>query len=270
MLLAACITAVHRESGAADIPANTWVRIADCPGDAEGREVPPGRAATWCYEPGKKVFLRYGGYTPRFSNALDQFDPGTGKWKRLVAEDENYPDNRPGGGCNWEIRYDEKKKRVILGGGMGTGYLGSTGIWSYDPAAGTFTCISRDLPKGINGRVCTDLANGLVVAQTWPQSTGMGADVTMYCTLDDGKWQQANTPQSPQPVWGGHVHSMTFDSGLGRAIAMDSDAEKNKFVMVWSFDGAAKKWERMELTGGPSARTRSVIAYDPDNKVVML
>ena len=53
------------------IPANTWVRLADCPGDAVGREVPPGRAATWCCEPTGTVFLRYGGYTPRFSNAMD-------------------------------------------------------------------------------------------------------------------------------------------------------------------------------------------------------
>ena len=34
---------------AGEIPANTWVRLADCAGDAEGREVPPGRASTWAY-----------------------------------------------------------------------------------------------------------------------------------------------------------------------------------------------------------------------------
>ncbi len=264
-----CVAALRGVARGADIPANTWVRIADCPGDAEGREIPPGRAATWCYEPVKKVFLRYGGYTPRFSNALDQFDPATGKWKRLFAEDENYPDDRPGGGCSWDIRYDEKSKRVLLAGGLACGFTGSTGIWSYDPAGNNFKPISKELPKNL-GKVCVDPVHGIAVAAPWPASTGLGA-VTMVCNLTDGKWETVNTPQGPQPAWGGHILSMTFDAGLGRVISIDGDFDKSKSMLAYSFDPEAKKWEKLMTTGAsPSVRMRSVIAYDPDNKVVIL
>jgi len=255
-------------AAAGEIPANTWVRVADCPGDAEGREVPPGRASTWCYEPAGKVFLRYGGYTPRYSNALDKFDPAGGKWTRLAAEDENYPDDRPGGGCLWAVQYDGKRKVLLLGAGFARGFAGSLGLWSYDPAAGKFTCLSKDLPPGV-ARGCFDPANGLFVAQPWPRSTGLGEGVTMVFTLDDRKWLRVNTSPSPQPQWGGHIFPMAFDPTLGRIVAFAGEGAKGASNEVWTFDGAARKWEKLEVPGGPSFRLRSVIASDPDNKVIL-
>lgn len=264
VLLLACVTAT-----AGELPANTWVRLADCPGDAEGREIPPGRGATWVYCPPLKSFLRYGGFTPRFSNALDAFDPVSKKWMRLAAEDENYPETRPGGGCCWNISWDEKRKVVWLGGGLATGYAGSRGIWTYEPSAGKFECYSKDLPPGVQ-KVCFDPVNGLFVAQPWPKSDGMGAGTTSIFTIADRKWQQVPTNPSPQPMWGGHIFSMAFDAGVGRVLAFTSEGGKDKPNEVWTFDGAARKWEKVELSGGPSYRTRSVLAYDPEQKVHLL
>ena len=82
---------------AAEVPVNVWTRVADAPGDALGREVPPGRGATWEYAPTTRKFYRYGGYTPRHSNAMDSFDPVSLQWERVVQEDENYPGDRPAG-----------------------------------------------------------------------------------------------------------------------------------------------------------------------------
>jgi hypothetical protein len=248
---------------AAEIPANTWVRVADCPGDAEGREVPPGRGSTWAYCPPLKAFLRYGGYTPRFSNALDKFDPASGKWTRLAAEDENYPEDRPGGGCCWAMQYDERRKLVWLAAGLGTGWTGSRGIWSYDPAAGKFACYSKDLPRGVS-RLCFDPANGLFVARPWPTCDGLGDGVTMIFTVEDRKWQSVRTNPLPQGQWGSPVAAMTYDSGLGRVVGVGGGKE------FWTFDGAARKWERIETANGPSARACTVAAYDSDLKVVLL
>jgi hypothetical protein len=269
-LISAATWILAMATSAAEIPANTWVRVADCPGDAEGREVPPGRASTWTYCPPLKAFLRYGGYTPRYSNALDQFDPASGKWKRLAAEDENYPDDRPGGGCLWAVQWDERRKAVLLGAGWARGFAGSLGIWSYDPVGGKFTCLSKDLPAGV-ARGCFDLANGLFVTQPWPRSTGLGEGVTMVFTLDDRKWVRLNTNPSPQPQWGGHIFPMAFDPTIGRVVAFAGEGAKGAPNEVWTFDGAARKWEKLETApGGPSFRLRSVMASDPDNKVLLL
>lgn len=253
---------------AAEIPANTWVRVAGCPGDAEGREVPPGRASTWAYCPPLKAFLRYGGYTPRYSNALDRFDPATNKWTRLAAEDENYPEDRAGGGCLWAVQWDARRKALLLGAGWAKGFTGSLGLWSYDPAAGAFTCLSKDLPNGVQ-RGCFDPVNGLFVAQPWPKSNGLGAGATMVFSLDEKKWEKVATNPIPQPMWGGHIFPMTFDPALGRIVAIAGEDPK-KANEVWAFDGAARKWEKLEAEGGPSYRLRSAIAADPVHKVILL
>lgn len=141
------------------------MRLADCPGDAEGSEVPPGRGGTWAYEPNLNRFLRYGGYTPRFSNALDAFDPTTGKWTRLAGEDENYPAERPGGGCRWSVQYDPKHKVVYSAAGLPNG---ANGIWSHDAAKKTFAALTTELPPHVT-RVAFAPEHGVFVA-----SPGLG------------------------------------------------------------------------------------------------
>ncbi|MHC4914304.1 MAG: Kelch repeat-containing protein [Planctomycetota bacterium] len=252
---------------AAEIPANTWVRIAGCPGDAEGREVPPGRAATWCYVPPLKAFVRYGGYTPRFSNAMDMFDPATRKWTRLACEDENYPENRPGGGCRWALCWDPGRKALLIGGGAGNGWTGSRGVWSYDPKSRKFTRFSRDLPKGaVYG--CFDPKAGIFLAQQWPKSSGLGQGVTPLLTLADGKWHRARTPESPQPQWGGRKFPMVYHEKLGRIVLQSW--EKKGSAITWAFDAAGRKWEKLAISKHPPARVVTAAAYDPDHAVVLL
>ncbi|MGC4120234.1 MAG: hypothetical protein QM765_37760 [Myxococcales bacterium] len=247
-----------------DLVANTWVRVADSPGDPEGREVPPGRASTWVYEPTRAVLLRYGGYTPRFSNAMDAFDPAALTWSRLFAEDENYPDTRPGGGCAWTMQYDEARKRVWLVGGLGNGETGSRGVWTYDPATKTFEKFAQDLPPGIT-RATVDLAAGVVVAS--PRAGIDENNKTWLFDLTAKTWTSYPTSPCPQGLWAGGYASV-YDESLKQVVVMGSDGDAGQ--TVWTFDVAAKAWTKLATNEGPSKRSLFAAAYDPDHKVIVL
>lgn len=247
-----------------DIPGNTWVRLTDSPGDPEGREVPPGRASTWVYEPEGKVLLRYGGYTPRFSNALDAFEPLAKSWTRLFAEDENYPETRPGGGCAWTLQYDPGRKRVWLAGGLGNGTTGSRGIWSYDPATKTFEQFSKDLPAGVS-RLTLDLEHGVFVAS--PAAKMDLPNRTQVFDLATRKWTTLDTPSCPQATWSGGFPAV-YDEGLKQVVVLGS--EETTGLTVWTFDTAAKAWTKVAMNAGPTTRPLLAAAYDPDHKVILV
>lgn len=252
---------------AAEVPPNTWQRIADCPGDADGREVPPGRGATWVYEPNLKVFLRYGGYTPRFSNALDAFDPATGKWTRLVAEDENYPADRPGGGCRWSMQYDAKRKVVYIAAGLANGATGANGIWSYDAAQKKFAPLTTELPPHTS-RIAFDPVHDVFVASPGPGSEARG--YTMVFPLKTRKWERRTTTPLPQGQWAGGYPSV-FHAGINRVVVIGNETVEAKGgLSVWTYDVPGNKWIKVETNAGPANRGVTSIAYDPDNKVILL
>jgi len=250
-----------------DIPANTWVRLADCPGDAEGREVPPGRGATWEYEPHAKLFLRYGGYTPRFSNALDAFDPATGKWTRLVGEDENYPDSRPGGGCRWSMQYDAKRKVVYIAGGLANGTTGANGIWSYDVAQKKFTALTRELPPHVS-RLAFDPVHDVFVASPGPGSETRG--VTAVFALKTGKWERRSTNPLPQGAWAGGYPAV-FHAGIQKVVVVGNETVEMKGgLSVWTYDVPGNKWTKLDIAGAPANRSVTAVAYDPDSHIILL
>lgn len=246
-----------------DIPANTWVRLADSPGDAEGREVPPGRASTWVWEPATRRLLRYGGYTPRFSNALDAFDPAGRTWQRLFAEDETYPDDRPGGGCLWTLQRGADG-RVWLAGGRSNGTAGSPGIWAYEPTARTFEAVARTLPAGVT-RLTLDVAHGLYVAS--PGAAISYAGKTQVFDLATRAWKTEPTPSCPQTTWGGDYPAV-YDEGLESVVLLGNDDGAS--LTAWRFDAAARTWTRLATTNPPPARALFTAAYDSDHRVIVM
>lgn len=242
---------------AAELPANTWVRLADCPGDAEGREVPPGRASTWTYCPPIHAFLRYGGYTPRFSNAIDSFDPAAKKWTRLFAEDENYPINRPGGACETLMVWDALRQCVWFAGGQTRAATGLRGIWRYDPIQRTFL-LEATVPGQVQ-RMAFDSSNGVFVASPAPGSDGDQGGTWVYM-LTGKKWERKATKSLPQVYFGGHG-PIVYDEAQGRTVAILGG--------TWAFDAASFQWELL-TSNAPPARAVTTLAYDPDARCVML
>lgn len=246
-----------------DIPANTWVRLGDCPGDAEGREVPPGRGSTWAYEPTSRRFFRYGGYTPRFSNALDTYDPATGRWARLFAEDEHYPATRPGGGANWGLHYDRARQRLWFSGGFANGTTGSHGLWSLDPATTTFTEFEATLPANV-ARLTYDSVHDLFVASP-PEAISV-RDRTWTYDVPTRRWTQRTTVGAPQATWSGHYQGV-FHEALAKVVIF---APEPAGLVAFSYDAVAHQWTRVATNQAPSTRQISSIAYDRDLQVILL
>lgn len=262
LLKSLCAGILAAAACASEIPANTWVRLADCPGDAEGREVPPGRASTWAWCPPLQAFLRYGGYSPRFSNALDAFDPASKAWTRIVAEDENYPADRPAGACEALITWDETRACMWIAGGLSTTPSGERGIWRYDPVKRSF---AKEAPLMGAGRLAFDAKNGLFIAAPTAYSNG-DKGITQVYSLASGKWERKTTNPLPQECYRGNFQ-MTWDGASGKTIAVG--AIKDRFE-AWAYDATTSTWEVLASEDGPPGRAICALAYDPGAKQVML
>lgn len=247
-----------------NLPANTWVRIASSPGDEIGREVPPGRGSNWVYEPGSKVFLRYGGYTPGFSNALEEFDPATLTWKKLFPYDQTYPSNRPGGGANWGMAYDSARKMVLIMGGWRSRdqknmpyAIGSQGIWKYDPLTKLFTRVGDSLPW--NTYHTFDPVNNVIVAS--PFSAYSYSRKTYVFSLSANRWEVRTTNPTPQSTWSGSYPAI-YDPSIERVVLF-------KGAETWTYDAAANLWDSLTTIGVPSSTLYAAYAYDPGNRVIV-
>lgn len=249
----------------APISPNTWTFIAPSPGDAEGREVPPGRGSSWAYDPLHRALLRFGGFTPRFSNALDAFDMPTSTWRRLLPEDENYPTDRPGGGAMWSMQYDSTRQVIWVSGGQATGYSGNHGLWAYKLATQDFEQYVEELPANVR-RLTLDVAHNIFVAS--PATQYSQRDATQIFDLETRQWQTLKTPNCPQSVWQAHYPAV-YDERLQSVVVLAS-LEKEPGVSAWRFDANAKQWERLATNPGPSPRSAFAAAYDSKNGVIMV
>lgn len=261
-----------------DLPANTWVRFADCPGDECWREIPPGRGSTWVYCPPLKGFLRYGGYTPRFSNAIDFFDPVTKKWTRLFGEDENYPSNRPGGVCEAMISWDETRKCVWIAGGYNTTNRNPKGIWKLDLSNpklkpdNQWDANSLKFEKvgeiSKRGRIAFDKKNGVFVVSPPALSDGSIPGVTQIFQVDSKKWEDKSSKLPvPQEYYGSNYRSV-YDEKLEKVVCVGfmniaPKGTPSKYaVTVWAFDVASGNWEKQDIENGPDVRLIYALGYD--------
>lgn len=247
-----------------NLPANTWVKITHSPGDARGREVPPGRGGNWIYEPNTRVFLRYGGLTPAYSNALETFDPAALTWKKLLSYDQTYPSNRPGGGANWSMAYDSVRKAVWIMGGWAARKqwqmpyaIGSQGIWKYDPVAATFIRVGDSLTW--NTYLTFDPVNNVIVAS--PYEAYSYARKTFVFSLSTNRWETRTTSPTPQTTWGG-AYPALFDPSIGKVVLF-------KGTETWTYDAAANVWDSLTTTGVPTGTSFASYAYDPVNQVII-
>lgn len=241
------------------LPENCWARICASPGDPGGRDVPPGRGATWVWEPNTQKFLRYGGYTPGYSNAMEAFDPAAETWTRLYPFDETYPSTRPGGGANWMLSYDSVRKVVWMACGWTNRSLatGDQGVWKYDPVADTFIRTGNGL--GYNTYVIHDPVNDVLVAT--PPAAYDASRITDVFNLKTGVWQRKSVTACPQTTWGGY-HPGVFDSRTNRVTVVTGDR-------IWTYDAAANRWDSLVVAPAPVGRRNPALGYDPVRQAVI-
>ncbi|MBL8025338.1 MAG: hypothetical protein JNL74_02945, partial [Fibrobacteres bacterium] len=266
LLLSLLLICAVQSADLNNLPANTWVRVASAPGDGLGRDVPPGRAANWVYEPNIKKFIRYGGYTPTYTNAMYAFDPATLTWSILRNHDESFPTDRPGGGCQWGMGYDSVMKAVIICGGYRNGgwnpapyQIGDRGVWLYFAERDSFARVGSYL--GVNVNYSFDPINRILVAS--PAASVWGnANKTSEFDVVTKTWTARSTVPCPQNYYSGNF-TVAYDGSIGKVLSIRDTA-------TWAYDAAAHVWTKLAAGGPTPARSLSAVAYDKANKVVVL
>ena len=93
-------------------------------------------------------------------------------FERKFGEDENYPNNRPGGACDAMISWDEARKCVWIAGGYNTTNRNPKGIWKLDLSNPKLKSDNQWDPKSLifekvgevkNGRIAFDKKSGVFV-----------------------------------------------------------------------------------------------------------
>lgn len=260
VLIALCIFSAYLYPGDfSTLADNTWTRIADAPGDAVGRDVPPGRGSTWVFAPNIGKFLRYGGYTPGLSNVLDQFDPATKSWTRLTAWDETYPTDRPGGGAAWMMAYDSTRGLVWMAGGKSTCETGDLGVWSYNPLTGAFAKSGNALDYG--SYCAFDRDRSLIVASPGLTCYGGPSHRTDVFDLAASQWESRVCDTLPQECYSGN-YPCIYDPSISRVVLLAG-------ADTWHYDPVGNRWEKVTVTGTPLNLKMAAMAYDPENQVIV-
>jgi len=172
-------------------------------------------------------------------------------------------------------------RKLLLFGGWagGTSYINS--IWSYDLATNTWTDLTTTLTKqGVVVPTGALPAARATQAMVCDPSTGKaivfgGFDGTSYYNdtwgfeLATNTWANLNPAGSVPAARGGH--SMVYDVDSGKMILFGGWNGSTQFNDTWAYDPAANTWANLKPAGRvPTARDSQAMAYDPQEKVVLL
>lgn len=248
-----------------NIPVNKWVKVGECPIDLLERDVPSGRGSSWVYNSDKQLFYRYGGFTPRYSNALQTYDPATQKWAEIFSDDENYPDTRPGGVAAASLGYDKNTKKLWISGGFYSGYVGKIGIWQYDIEKNAFVYIA-DLPPGGVRRIAYAFDKGVAVCSPAPMAN-YSKNALFILDLKTGNWERKNSEQSPHEAYRGN-YPIVYHQAAQKMVVVGNPKDK---IETYILDMDSYQWEKLDIEGPPGVdRTFYNLMYEPRSKMVFL
>lgn len=232
----------------------TWLNVCKYNGASEAiggsSEVP------WAYDANSKVFVRVGGCTGGYTNAIVLFDMGTETVTTPWGlRDMTGPSDRPGGGCNRGIAYDPVTKCIFEAGGGASSDFGVYGYWRGDMAARTWTHY-RDGSLMGQGQVAADTANRVII-NTFRKPSGM-----RYCTLyfPDGD-SLVSAPVRPGsgetelPIYHDWWPTMEYAPSLDGTMYfgyMWQDSTWGYYRQqwfTWLFDAHTRTWTDLKTTG---------------------
>ncbi len=282
-------------AGAAiSIPGNRWVKqsapsVALLP-NFSGKYEPRG----WnhmLYDPVGKRMVLYDGYVDAtrpasiYANALWTYDPvanrlaleSVSNWARLsgvtvplVQNATNpTPYDRHSYSC---IAIVPEKNRLYLWGGannsVATNYLGDA--WSYDFGTRKW----RELkavphPFTVFEQTMTyDPGTRRLVVYGGAEAPYLGSDQAWLFHVDTESWEVASTPSAPPARMS---QSMVFDPVRRVSWIFGGGPYPSATSELWSFDAAARTWERVTPQGAvPSPRRFAAMAYDSRHDIVLL
>ncbi|HWP59894.1 MAG TPA: kelch repeat-containing protein [Candidatus Acidoferrales bacterium] len=242
-----------RNARVADIPDNTWMNWnIKVPKEAGGWEVP------WVYDPKNRIFVHYGGCTPRYTNEEWVFDLGAERWTQRYKYQPEGVKDRPGAACSRGMAFDSRRGVIWIYGGATPMSNQNLGLWFYDAAASRWTFVNHGPQRLEANSMAYDSINDALV------TLGRGGPArTWVFKIGEKRWLERRA--GPQGDHG--YRTMTFDPEVGRIVYFTGNL--GRAGETWTYDVKADAWSRMRGEG-PPARKYAGMTYDTKNKVHIL
>lgn len=267
-----------------DIPDRTWLLVGKYNGASPtiggSSEVP------WAYDANSRVFVRVGGCTGGYTNAIVLYDLGTettttpfGVW------DNSGPADRPGVGCNRGICYDPITKCIFEVGGGGATQIGPYGYWYGDMAARTWTNYRPSTL--IQGQaLCAADTETHVIVNTYRNGISTLRSCVLYYPDGDSLVNAPIRPGStatsgyishdwwPTMEYAPGLHGTMYFGYMWKDSAWGYAAQQ---WFTWLFDARTRTWRDLKpagLEGVPatyvSQGPRPVLSWDNKANVMLL
>jgi hypothetical protein len=248
---------------------NTWVKRSPLPGGPTSPGL--GYEAALAYDPLAHRVIRYGGHNQGGGGEQNAevwvFDPVSAKWE--FKEPNTSP---PGVCCAQQNVFDPVGGRYVrfpaFSGSHGwhwfrENYLSNSSVWTYDPPTNTWRDM-RPLPAPrVSPLRCASWdTDHQVVVVFGGEGNHEGTQVYDPYT---NTWTRMSPPKEPPDRSGGN---MAYDSARKLHILFGTQFGDDPHT--WAYDLKKNEWRDLKpATQPPTDRNDAVLAYDPNNRVVV-
>jgi N-acetylneuraminic acid mutarotase len=205
-----------------------------------------------------------GGATTEMPTTTTTLPPGT--WE-AVKPNGGAPAGRLGGSL---VCLAGSKRLVLFGGWAGgSGYYAD--LWSYDLTANAWTELkptgTAPSARALQAMAYDPTTGKLIVFGGYDGRTYYG-DTWAY-DLTANVWT-AVSRAGPAPA-ARQGHSLVYDPGSKNMILFGGFSGRAQYNDTWAYDPATGTWKDLDPEGSlPAARDSQALAYDPDDKVMIL
>lgn len=249
--------AVPTAATAAPSLAENWVRLA-----GHGPAPVARSGAALAYDAADGYTVQFGGCGAHMCPLSDTWKFQAGTWTNLTSQLSLAPSPRTGAA----FVYDSRDGYLLLFGGTGSaGPLSDT--WKFVHGAWSPVTLTGGSPPARSfGMVSYDANSGLVLLFGGVN----GADTPMgdTWTYSAGVWTQLTNLAGPSPP-ARSAAGFAFDATDGISLLFGGTSTTGAPLGdTWSF--ANGHWANLTLPGAPSARSGSVLVYDPGRAALVL
>lgn len=218
--------------------------------------------AAMAYDPVADQMILFGG--AQSINGGTTFDK-TYSWNGTTWA-ELTPANKPSARWTHGMAYDEKRKRIVLFGGLATdqGSSALNDTWEWTGSDWTKITTAKSPPaRGIHGAIAYDAKRERVVIRgggTAPGSTLYG-DTWEY---DGTNWTEVTAAGPTARV----APALAFDKAHGVSVLFGGGSWNPYYEDMWTWDGTT--WKELTPSPKPGKRQSARAVYDPSRQLVLL
>lgn len=167
----------------------------------------------------------------------------------------------PSGRSNHAVAYDSARKRLVLFGGYGGGFLDDT--WEWDGVRWMRMTPTTRPPARYGHALAYDAGRERVVLF----GGNSGEALRDVWEWDGTSWTNV-TPATGGPSPRSYL-ALTYDS-VRQRVLLFGGLGANAFGDTWEWDGNAREWTNVTPSTSPSPRYRHALAYDDTRGKVVL